>query len=166
MRPPEHDVKRARQILNELVELAGMIRREVERRLLDEDAGTDVNRVLAGKLDLKLRHILAITRLVGLDPGIFFTLLLPEPEPSPLLERIRPMVDAEDRRLRRVAARSTPGGQAQDMDPVRRGVSALIEQLQVFVDETSGWDGDGPSGGAQKKTEKAHRRPAQALGAG
>jgi hypothetical protein len=166
MKPYEREVQRARQILIELIEVSGMSRREVERHLLDEEFfwSTDVTRLLAGKLDLKLRHILAITRLVGLDPGVFFTLLLPEPEPSPLLERIRPMVDAGDRRLRRVAARSTLGGQGQDMDPVRRGVSALIEQLQVFVDETSGRDG--PSGGAQKKTEKAHRRPAQALGAG
>ena len=161
--PPEPDVKRAREILTELIELSGMSRREVERRLLDRKAGTDVNRVLAGKLDLKLRHILNISRVIGLDPGIFFSLLLPEPEASPLLDKIMPIVNAEHRRLRRVATRLTRGVRAEDLDPLRRGVSALIEQLQAFVVETSGADAPG---GARKEKEKAQRRAAQALGAG
>ena len=127
MRAPERDVKRAREILIELIDLSGVTRREVENRLLDEEAGTDVNRVLAGKLDLKLRHILNISRVIGLDPGIFFILLLPEPEASSLLDRIRPLLTAEHKRLRRVATRVAPGIPAEDLDPVRRGVSALIE---------------------------------------
>jgi hypothetical protein len=160
--PYEPEVRRARQILVDLIELSGMSLREVASRLLDEDVATDVSRLLVGKLDLKLRHILAITRVIGLDPAIFFILLLPEPEASPLLDKIRPVLNAEKRRLRRAAARLTPGDPTEDLEPVRRVAKDLIEQLLEFIAETSG--SDAPSGGAQTKTEKAHRRPTQVLG--
>jgi hypothetical protein len=55
-----------------------------------------------------------------------------------LLERLRPLVDAEHRRLCRAAPPSKSGCAAEDMDEVHRRVSALIEELQQFLGEPSG----------------------------
>src|ERR1700716_1127501 len=90
----DHEVNRAREILGDLIDLSGMSRREVERRLLEEDSGTDVTRVLSGKLDLKIRHIPAFCRLFGFNPLVFFNMLLKTPEPSPLMQRLETVLDS------------------------------------------------------------------------
>jgi hypothetical protein len=130
----DREVQRAREILSDLIDLSGMSRREVERRLLEEDSGTDVNRLLAGKLDLKLRHILEICRLVGIYPLVFFNILLNQPEPSPLLRKLRVLSDAEHLRLRTGAGR-TPALLGAAGDALRRRVVDLIAELQEFIGE-------------------------------
>src|SRR5258708_30334489 len=126
MRRDERDVARARRILEELIGLAGMSKRELDRRLLEEESGTDVTRLLAGKLDLKLRHVLEICRVIGLSPHVFFNLLL-EPEPSPLIERLTTVVDAG--RLR-VGASVT--GASPESAPAA-GVAALPPALSAPI---------------------------------
>jgi hypothetical protein len=136
MRRSDREVRRAREILSDLIDLSGMSRREVERRLLEEDSGTDVNRLLSGKLDLKLRHILEICRLVGIYPLVFFNILLNQPEPSPLVRKLRIVSDAEHLRLRTGPGR-TPAllGTADDVNALRRRVVDLIAELQEFIGE-------------------------------
>ena len=65
------EIVRIRETLSHFVELSGSSRKEVEKRLLDEGCGTDLGRLLSGRLDLKLRHILDICRVIGLYPQEF-----------------------------------------------------------------------------------------------
>jgi hypothetical protein len=136
MRRSDREVQRARVILSDLIDLSGMSRRELERRLIEEDAAIDVSRLLSGKLDLKLRHILEICRLVGIYPLVFFNILLNQPEPSPLIRKLRVVSDAERLRLRTGAGRTSPlPGPAEEVAALRRRVGDLIAELQEFIGE-------------------------------
>jgi hypothetical protein len=85
----------ARTALSRLIELSGLSRREIERRLLEQQAGTDLGRLLSGRLDLKLRHIVDIVRVIELHPHEFFRLLFKEaPDRSPLLRRLDGLMGA------------------------------------------------------------------------
>ncbi len=84
------DVERARKALRLLVTIAGVSRREVRRRLLMVNGGTDVTRLLSGDLDLKIRHVLDICGVLGLHPGEFFSITYPRPsEPTAFLLKVR-----------------------------------------------------------------------------
>jgi hypothetical protein len=86
-------VERARVALRSLIELSGLSRREVEKRLLDLGGGTDLGRLLRGGLDLKLRHIVDILRVVEIYPLEFFRMVCENPpERSPLLGRLAALV--------------------------------------------------------------------------
>lgn len=88
------EVERMREALDQLIEFSGMSRRVVERRLLMNDCGTDLNRLLSGKLDLKMRHVLAICRVIELEPLEFVQISL-KPCPtqrSPLLQRLEALL--------------------------------------------------------------------------
>lgn len=91
------EVDRMREALDQLIEFSGMSRRVVERRLLMNDCGTDLNRLLSGKLDLKMRHVLAICRVIELEPLEFLQIAL-KPNPaqrSPLLRRLEALLPYE-----------------------------------------------------------------------
>jgi hypothetical protein len=85
----EADLERARKILRVLVGLAGLSRREVQRRLRRDGAVTDVTRLLRGALDLKLGHILDILDVIDVQAFEFFFQIAfpppPLPQPSPVL---------------------------------------------------------------------------------
>jgi transcriptional regulator with XRE-family HTH domain len=58
------------ETLRQKIREAGLTLREVEERL---GLGKDYLRhVLSGRVDLKLKHVLAILAVLGLDPGPFF----------------------------------------------------------------------------------------------
>jgi transcriptional regulator with XRE-family HTH domain len=58
------------ETLRQRIREAGLTLREVEERL---GLGKDYLRhVLSGRVDLKLKHVLAILEVLGLDPGPFF----------------------------------------------------------------------------------------------
>lgn len=83
------EVERARQALVTLIDLSMLSRREVERRMIEHSEGTDLGRLLNGRLQLKLVHIVAICRAIDLHPMEFCRMVFGEPkERSPLLQRI------------------------------------------------------------------------------
>jgi len=65
-----------RESLILLIEFSGMSRREVERRLCERGCGTDIGRLRSGRLDLKMQHVLAICRVIDLDPLEFVQIVL------------------------------------------------------------------------------------------
>ena len=80
------DIGKAREVLRILVSLSDLSQREVRRRLVKAKSGADVSRLLQGPLDLKLRHVLDICRILGMHHGEFFAITYPRPaQPSPLL---------------------------------------------------------------------------------
>jgi hypothetical protein len=89
MQASEAAAERARGILRVLVGMSGLSRREVRRRLVDQESGTDVSRLLGGGLDLKLRNILDVLEVIEVHPHEFFQMVFPppaDPRPSPVLQ--------------------------------------------------------------------------------
>lgn len=84
------DVARIREALGSLVDLSGLSRREIERRLTEPGPGFDVSRLLGGRFELKLYQMLDILRVLEVHPVEFFRLIFKEPEQrSPLLARVQ-----------------------------------------------------------------------------
>jgi hypothetical protein len=116
-------VERARVTLRNLIELSGLSRREVEKRLLDCGGGTDLGRLLSGRLDLKLRHILDILRVIEIYPLEFFTMVCERPrERSPLLGRLEALVMPT-----RIGARGDPVPAPSEVDALERLLARLAE---------------------------------------
>ncbi len=72
----EDEVRRAARLLETVMQAAGLTRKDLEQRL---DAGPGyVSQVLTGRIELKLRHILAVLRALDVEPAIFFQALYPD----------------------------------------------------------------------------------------
>jgi hypothetical protein len=124
------DVARVREVLASLVDLSGLSRREVERRLAQQGCGLDVSRLLGGKFELKLHQMLDIIRVLEIHPVELFRLIFKEPEVrSPLLERVQALFAGGKPQLGPRHLRLTE----KDLDELRRRldeVTQLVEQLK------------------------------------
>ena len=76
----DDEVRRAAKLLEALFQATGVSSEEMEKRL-DASPGY-VRRLLSGALELKLRHILAILRVLEIEPALFFQTLYPEAGPA------------------------------------------------------------------------------------
>jgi transcriptional regulator with XRE-family HTH domain len=80
MGDPE-EVKRLLNVLRTSIRLLGLTNREIERRL--GLTPSYVSRLFAGAIELKMEHVVAISRAVGLQPWEFFELAYPRRSDSP-----------------------------------------------------------------------------------
>jgi len=97
-REPLPEIARARNALRMLISLSMMSRRQVERRLVEQNCGTDLGRLLTGRLDLKVRHVVTICRVLGLHPMEYFRFVFREPEErSPFLRQVEALLGASKR---------------------------------------------------------------------
>lgn len=71
----EDEVRHAARLLECLIQAAGVSEADLERRL-DASPGY-VGRVLSGEIELKLRHILSVLRVLEIEPALFFESLYP-----------------------------------------------------------------------------------------
>jgi hypothetical protein len=86
--PSVAHVERIREVLSSLIDLADISRREVERRLVAQGCGLDLDRFLSGKFLARLDQILDVCRVLELHPVELFRLVFRPPERrSPVLER-------------------------------------------------------------------------------
>src|SRR5262245_105576 len=76
----DDEVRRAAKLLEALIQVTGVSQEQVEARL--ESPPGYVGRLLSGRLELKLRHILAILRILEIEPALFFQTLYPEAGPD------------------------------------------------------------------------------------
>jgi hypothetical protein len=124
IRASKAEVARARETLRRIIDVAGLSVREIERMLVSEGHGLDLNRMLAGKFELKLYQILDVLRVLQIHPTEFFRLVFKEPPTrSPLLERMREIFGAV--RPPAVAPRSTPSGPQPTIEELQRSVDEL-----------------------------------------
>ena len=72
----DDEVRRAASLLEALIQVTGEPQEELERRL--EASPGYLGRLLAGRVELKLRHILAVLRVLEIEPSLFFKALYPE----------------------------------------------------------------------------------------
>jgi hypothetical protein len=90
---PDPEAERARHALRVVISLSLVSRRVIQQRLVAADAGTDISRVLSGRLELRVRHITGVCRILGLPPAEFFAMTYPKPpEPSELMVRLRTLL--------------------------------------------------------------------------
>jgi transcriptional regulator with XRE-family HTH domain len=76
----DEEVRRATKLLETVMQAAGLTRKDLDQKL---GAGPGyVSQVLTGRMELKLRHVLAILRALEVEPSVFFQTLYPENRPS------------------------------------------------------------------------------------
>jgi len=69
------EVERLMNVLRTAIRLLGLSNREIERRL--GLTPSYLSRLFGGYIELKVEHVLAIARAIGLQPGEFFELAYP-----------------------------------------------------------------------------------------
>lgn len=83
--PADQEVARLRELLRNAIRLSGVTNRKIERTL--EMSQGSLSRLLAGGIELKVKHILKIVEILGLPPGHFFRIAYPEePQPTSALQ--------------------------------------------------------------------------------
>lgn len=76
----DDEVRRATKLLETVMQAAGLTRKDLDQKL---GAGPGyVSQVLTGRMELKLRHIIAILRALEVEPTVFFQTLYPENRPA------------------------------------------------------------------------------------
>jgi len=76
----DDEVRRATKLLETVMQAAGLTRKDLDQKL---GAGPGyVSQVLTGRMELKLRHIIAILRALEVEPAVFFQTLYPENRPA------------------------------------------------------------------------------------
>jgi transcriptional regulator with XRE-family HTH domain len=88
----KEEVERLMNVLRTAIRLLGLTNREIERRL--ELTPSYLSRLFGGHIELKVEHVVAIARAIGLKPGEFFELAYPrraEP-PSEAFRAIRTLL--------------------------------------------------------------------------
>jgi transcriptional regulator with XRE-family HTH domain len=83
------EIQRILDLLRILIRISGLSNREVERRL--KLSPSYLSRLFGGYLEVKLEHVLGISRALGLKPAEFFEFAYPEGplDPSEAYQRIR-----------------------------------------------------------------------------
>src|SRR3954453_11332703 len=79
--PEQEEVDRLLLVLRTAIRILGLTNREVERRL--GLTPSYLGRLLGGNIELKVEHVLAISRALGLAPAEFFELADPQRPDSP-----------------------------------------------------------------------------------
>lgn len=109
------EVNRYRRLLRAAIRAAGLSVAEVERRL--EARPRLLQRIISGRRDLKLRHILAVLEVLGMEQGEFFGAA------AARLEVVGPGVEL----LRKMGHRGRR--------PELEATGASAEEVQRMVDE-------------------------------
>jgi hypothetical protein len=133
----ELDLERARKVLRVLIGLTGLSRREVQRRLQRQGSITDVTRILRGKLDLKLRHILDIIEVLDVQAFEFFQMAFPPPprsRPSPVFEMLESTLAPDRPDLFRSSQTSPEPG---DEERLRHRTSELMHRFEQLISEAT-----------------------------
>lgn len=111
-------------LLKTLIRFSSTNNRAIEKEL--GFSGGYLSRLLSGKIEIKIQHILAILKLIELEPHEFFSMAFPadRKEPSPLL-----------RHLQRVMPQLVPSTMAAAVAPASPSVD--VKKLQKAVEEKS-----------------------------
>jgi hypothetical protein len=130
------NVTRVREALRSLIDLSLLSRREVEKRLAASGGSIDVTRLLAGRFEIKLRHVFDLLQVIEIHPLEFFRLIFKEPsDKSALLQR----VEAVFAPRAPVAPRATPAPAAGDVEQLRQSLEQLqreVARLSADIGET------------------------------
>ena len=123
------EIVRIAAALRTAIRLSGISHRQVEREL-GLSTGS-LTRILAGQVELRVRHVLDVCRVIGLSPDRFFGALFPLQDGPESMSRL-------ERGLAQLHA--APGRPAPPMEPVggpaaggarSKPVSELLRRLRL-----------------------------------
>jgi transcriptional regulator with XRE-family HTH domain len=114
---PQIEARRLAAALRTAIRLSGVSFRQVERQL--ELSTGYLSRILAGQIQLRMTHVLAICHIIGVPAGSFFAAVYP---PKP------PANEPENRLLKGLAQLHAETGQPRDPE-------SLLAELRDFLDE-------------------------------
>jgi hypothetical protein len=129
----EGEVDQIRRTLSNLIDFSSLSRREVGLRLLESDCGSDIGRLLSGRLELKMKHVLAICRVIDLEPAELLQIAL-KPRAgvrSPLVRRIEAL---------QPFAKADPGSPEPSATDLKRRLQELAEGLNEVAREVARLD--------------------------
>jgi transcriptional regulator with XRE-family HTH domain len=132
------EIVRVAAALRTAIRLSGISHRQVEREL-GLSTGY-LTRILAGQVELRVRHVLDVCRVIGLSPDRFFGALFPlqdGPESMSRLERALAQLHAAPGRP---APPPPPLPPSSNTDPAAgqarsRPVSELLRRLRQALDD-------------------------------
>jgi transcriptional regulator with XRE-family HTH domain len=78
---PSLEVRRLRTMLKTAMKVLGFTNRDVERKL--GLSGSYLSRLFSGMIDLKVDHVVAISRVVGMEPEEMFQIAFPRKKKTP-----------------------------------------------------------------------------------
>lgn len=94
---PSPEVRRLRTMLKTAMKVLGYTNRDVERKL--GLSGSYLSRLFSGMIDLKVDHVVAISKVIGVEPEEMFQLAFPKKKrvPSPGAARLRETLEEYQR---------------------------------------------------------------------
>lgn len=138
----DKDVIRVAQMLKAAVRFTGVPHRKIEREM-GLSTGY-LSRILSGKVELRIQHVLGVCRAIGLPPSAFFEAAYPSqelaPETARLVAALQELLPAEDAAPRAKAHKAAParlparkpGKQAPQTatSQLRRLLEAVLAEMQ------------------------------------
>lgn len=142
----DKDVIRVTQMLKAAVRFTGIPHRKIER---DMSLSTGyLSRILSGKVELRIQHVLGVCRAIGLPPSAFFEAAYPSremnPETARLVAALQELLPAEDAvprvKPRKPAPASPPARKAGKQgatatSQLRRLLEAVLVEMQEQDEE-------------------------------
>jgi len=97
-------------MLKAAVRFSGISHRKIEREM--ELSTGYLSRILSGKVELRIQHVLGVCRAIGLPPSAFFEAAYPsremDPETARLVAALQELLPAEDAAPRAKASKAAP----------------------------------------------------------
>jgi transcriptional regulator with XRE-family HTH domain len=139
----DKDVIRVAQMLKAAVRFTGVPHRKIEREM-SLSTGY-LSRILSGKVELRIQHVLGVCRAIGLPPSAFFEAAYPsrelDPEIGRLVAALQELLPAEDappraRAVRKAAPAHPPARKSGKQTPqtatsqLRRLLEAVLIEMQ------------------------------------
>jgi hypothetical protein len=119
----DDEVRRAAKLLEALIQVTGESQDKLERRL--EASPGYLGRLLAGRVELKLRHILAVLRVLEIEPSLFFKTLYPGADLAGTVQ-----LDELRHQVKSLGVRSEPAPQAGvGMEDLEKLVQEAVQDI-------------------------------------
>jgi transcriptional regulator with XRE-family HTH domain len=117
------EVERVIAALRTAIRLSGVSRRHIERSL--HMSTGYLTRILAGQVQLRLSHVLAVCRVIGFPAGLFFASLFPTTPPETV---------AEARLARGLGSLHPELKQTSDPETLLQELRAFLDQLAAILE--------------------------------
>ena len=143
----DDEVRRATKLLETVMQAAGLTRKDLDQKL---GAGPGyVSQVLTGRMELKLRHVIAILRALEVDPAVFLQTLYPENRPATDAVVMEEFL----RRYQQLGFGPRPVPPAPVLDTQELG-TLIRSAVREALSEPPEADTGGALGNAKSRTEK------------
>ena len=127
----QDEIVRIAAALRTAIRLSGISHRQVEREL-GLSTGY-LTRILAGQVELRVRHVLDVCRVIGLSPDRFFGALFPPQEGPESMTRLERGLAQLHPPLERPASPPPPPASSSEGRPKR--IPELMRRLRQTLDE-------------------------------